>query len=63
MRGETPDSFAKRIGSGRSSLYKALRGDAVRDRTAITILQGLADLPRRLPEIDFDWALMSSVHP
>ncbi|MBV9100001.1 MAG: hypothetical protein JO198_03025 [Candidatus Dormibacteraeota bacterium] len=49
IRGVTPETFASKTGVPRTSVYKALRGESVRDRTAINILFGLASLPPRLP--------------
>lgn len=42
LRGWTPDEFARAAGIGRTTIYKVLAGDGVRDRTAIAIFQGLA---------------------
>jgi hypothetical protein len=44
----TAKSFAVDTGCGRSSVYKALGGQGVRDSTAIAILRGLAQRERRL---------------
>jgi hypothetical protein len=49
LREWTPESFAVDTGCGRSSIYKALAGQGVRDRTAIAILRGLAQREPRLP--------------
>jgi hypothetical protein len=38
----TAETFAADTGCGRSSVYKALQGQGVRDRTAIAIGRGLA---------------------
>jgi hypothetical protein len=41
-RGWTPEDFAENAKVSRSSVYKALQGVGVRDRTAIAIFAGLA---------------------
>lgn len=38
----TPEALAEAAGCSRSSVYKALKGDGVRDRTAMAILRALA---------------------
>jgi hypothetical protein len=50
-RGLSAEEFAQEVACGRSSVFKALTGHGLRDRTAIAILRGLADLPPRL-ELD-----------
>jgi hypothetical protein len=52
LREWTPETFAVDTGCGRSSLYKALQGRGVRDRTAIAILRGLAQREPRLPRLE-----------
>ena len=47
----TPEEFAHRVGVGRSSLYKAPKGEGVRDRTAMIILRGLARIKPVMPTI------------
>lgn len=49
VRDWTADAFAHDTGCGRTSIYKALQGSGVRDRTAISILRGLAQREPRLP--------------
>jgi len=44
VRGMTPEAFALEAKCGRSSVYKALSGAGVSDRTAIEILRGLGRL-------------------
>ena len=44
-RGLDAEAFAFRTQCARSSVYKALRGEGVRDKTAIAILRGLAEIP------------------
>jgi hypothetical protein len=48
----TPETFAVDTRCGRSSVYKALQGQGVRDRTAIAILRGLAQREPRLPRLE-----------
>jgi hypothetical protein len=52
LREWTPETFAVDTRCGRSSVYKALQGQGVRDRTAIAILRGLAQRERRLPRLE-----------
>ncbi|MGA2283923.1 MAG: hypothetical protein ABSH07_09715 [Candidatus Dormibacteria bacterium] len=52
VREWTPETFAVDTGCGRSSVYKALQGQGVRDRTAIAILFGLAQREPRLPPLE-----------
>ena len=52
VREWTPETFAVDTGCGRSSVYKALQGQGVRDRTAIAILRGLAQREPRLPLLE-----------
>ena len=40
-RGWTPDEFAMEAKCGRTSVYKALQGQGIRDATAIAILRAL----------------------
>lgn len=49
QRGWTAETFAREVGCGRSSVYKALTGSGVRDRTALAILQALARRQLLLP--------------
>lgn len=49
VRGWTPSEFAERTSCSRTSVYKALAGHGVRDRTALAILQALAHRQPRLP--------------
>jgi hypothetical protein len=52
LRELSPDELARDGGCSRTSVYKALAGHGVRDRTAIALLRGLARHPRKLPELD-----------
>lgn len=47
----TPDDLARRGSVGRSSVYKALRGEGVRQRTAMHILVGLSRIEPVMPLI------------
>ena len=47
-RGMSIEEFAQSVECSRSSVYKALTGDGLSDRTAIAILRGLASLPPSL---------------
>lgn len=49
LRGVTPEEFAQEAGVSRTSVYKALQGLGVRNRTAMRILGGLAQLRPRFP--------------
>lgn len=48
-RGLDVEKFASRSQCSRSSVYKALRGEGVRTRTAIAILRTMAEIPPLLP--------------
>lgn len=52
LREWTAETFAKDTGCGRSSVYKALQGQGVRDRTAIAILHGLATREPRFSRLE-----------
>jgi DNA-binding phage protein len=52
LREWTAGSFAVDTGCGRSSVYKALQGQGVRDRTAIAIMHGLGQREPRLPRLE-----------
>ena len=52
LREWTAEAFAVDTGCGRSSVYKALQGQGVRDRTAIAIFRGLAQREPRLPLLE-----------
>jgi hypothetical protein len=48
IRGWTNEEFVLEVTCGRSSVYKVLRGEAVRNKTARAILEGL---DRRAPRL------------